>query len=406
MTAGDPLSRFDEVFGGRPTFIAVAPGRVNLLGEHVDYVGGCVLPFAIQLQTIVAASITPTSTMLEVYSEHSRERVSVCGNAPLDPPLGGETRRGRWGAYVRGMVACLNAAGVRIPGGSIWIGGDLPVGGGLSSSAALCVAVGMVLARLADAEIDPTQLALMVQRVEREHAGTPCGIMDPYAIVHARAGCVLHLDCLALSHTHVPLDLPGCDLLAIPSGVRHVLADGAYEQRVAACERGLRAIQALRPGVATWRDVTADDVSAATTSGRLDVVDARRARHVVSEMRRVESAVDALRNRDAGRLGALLNECQDSLRDDYEVSCERVDAIVARLRQMRGVLGARMVGGGFGGVVLALLDKAAAGTIAARIERDVLGPLGVAERIRSLRPCGGAVVQTVDDYLASASSES
>lgn len=350
---------FAKRFGSQPTVAARAPGRVNLIGEHTDYTGGLVLPFAIEPCVWVAMAATAGNTM----TAHSEAM-----DHTIEWPIDGSrtTRPDRWGKYVGGVVAELRAAGIPVSGTSVWIGGDLPLGQGLGSSAALCVAITQALLRLyrpADDRLEtgptplPTDLAVarLVQRVERDHVGTPCGLMDPYVCLFGKRGHALLLDCRTHTHEYVPMILPGFRWMLIDTGIAHQLASGAYAQRVAECNAAAEAIAEVAPGARSLRDLTPQALEEYVP--HLEPVLARRARHIVTENERVGQSVAALRDSDANRLGACLQEGHRSLCDQFEVSTPQIEELLRVVSRVSGVVGVRLVGGGFGGSLLALVGQ-------------------------------------------------
>lgn len=367
-------------FGSQPTVVARAPGRVNLIGEHTDYTGGLVLPFAIEPCVWVAAAATAGNTMT-AYSEAMDHTIEW----PVDGSR--TTKPDRWGKYVGGVVAELRAAEIPVSGTSLWIGGDLPIGQGLASSAALCVALTQALLRLycpsddrletgptpSDHRLEtgPTPLATylevarLVQRVERDHVGTPCGIMDPYVCLLGKRGHALLLDCRTHTHEYVPMILPGFRWMLIDTGIAHQLASGAYAQRVAECNAATEAIAELTPGVRSLRDLTPPTLEDYVP--HLDTVLARRVRHIVTENERVRQSVAALRDSDADRLGACLSEGHRSLCDQFEVSTPQIEELQRVVSRVSGVVGARLVGGGFGGSLLALVRQQNAADLRTRL---------------------------------------
>lgn len=374
-------SAFERVLGCTPTVVASAPGRVNLIGEHIDYNGGCVLPFAIP-QRVVAAAALDTSGFVAVHSG------SLNRSARFSAAIAEPTAPSSWENYIQGMVHELRGLGVSLPGAKLWFDGDLRPGCGLSSSAALCMAAGYALAELAGVEIPPVKMARAGQAAEHRFAGTPCGIMDQYVSCFGRAEQALLIDCNQLTHEYVPFHANGVCVLAIPSGVKHALSDGAYEQRVRSCRTALEVIRRHDPRITSLHEV--DGALLERCRGELDDVSQRRARHVVTEVQRVASAVKALAGGDFTGLGTLIWQTQDSLRDDYEVSCAEIDELVAGLRRDERVLGARMIGGGFGGVVIALVQTDDAEAVAAGVRERYYGPRGIAEEMFQVVPSAGA----------------
>lgn len=386
VSASDVELAFDNHFGQRPTVLAEAPGRVNLIGEHVDYCDGKVLPFAIAQRTVTAAA-ADNSGKITLYS------TGLESAASFDVDVSTPGAAGAWDNYVRGMVFGLRQRGAEFTGAQLWIGGDMPPGSGMSSSAALCVSTGLALARLAGIDVPLKDIALIAQQAEHKFAGTPCGIMDQFASCFGRERQALLLDCRDLSHESVPFEPAGVTILAIPSGVKHALADGAYEARVKSCRQAITAIAADTPGVASLRDVTGDMLE--RSKSRMDDQTFRRARHVVTEIARVDAAAAALRAGNLGQLGELMWTTQDSLRDDYEVSCIEIDEIISLLRAHDGVIGARMVGGGFGGVVLALVSESAADEIVHLLASKYYQPNNLPDRPFAVKPAAGASARTI-----------
>jgi galactokinase len=316
--------------------VAFAPGRVNLIGEHTDYNGGLALPFAIS-QGISVDAVARDDLVI-------RARALDLGEDFAFAVTQRERERG-WRAFVIGMAAELEALGVGVDGAELQIGGDLPRGAGLSSSAALEVA--LCLALLALAGIDPAEpgrleLARVCARVENEWVGAQTGLLDQLASLFGEADAALSIDFATLEIETVPLRLGGWRLVVLDSGERHEHAGGGYNERRAECARACELL-----GVAALSEAGASGIE------RLPGPLRRRSRHVLSENERVRAAVAALREDDMPALGALLSASHASLRDDYEVSTAAVEATVARLSDA-GAAGARIMGGGFGGCVLAL----------------------------------------------------
>ncbi|MEH0935172.1 galactokinase [Micromonospora psammae] len=347
---------FRAAHGTEPTGRWAAPGRVNLIGEHTDYNDGFVLPFALPLRTVAAAG-PQDGERWTVSSELSDSAVSFDAGDLASPG-----RVTDWAAYVAGVVWSLREAGHRVPGARIAIASDVPLGSGLSSSAALEAAVLAALVDLGGLDLPADRQPRLAQRAENDYVGAPTGIMDQSAVIRCRAGHALFLDCRDESIEHIPFDLDaaGLAVLVIDSRAPHRHADGEYASRRASCERA-----ASRLGVPALRDVAVADLDDALA--RLDDDETRRrVRHVVTEDQRVLDTVELLRAGRVREIGPLLTESHISMRDDFEITVPEIDtAVEAALAA--GALGARMTGGGFGGCVLALVDADRADAVAAAV---------------------------------------
>ena len=371
MTAAE---LFWSRFGGQPDGVWLAPGRANLMGEHTDYNDGYVLPFALGQGVTAAAAARPGRqlTLCSRQEPAAAVRIALDGLAP------GQVTG--WAAYPAGVAWALEAAGHPVPGACIAIDSDLPAGAGLSSSAALECATALALTELAQTEraqteraqteragltISRRELAAIARRAENEFVGVPSGIMDQSASLLGQAGHALLLDCLTLDTSQVPFDpaAAGASLLLINTWAKHDLVDGEYAQRRAECEEAAR-----RLGISSLRSLT----TPAEADRLADPVLRRRARHVVADNQRVLDVV-ALLSAPLGTpaeiyrdIGELLTESHASLRDDFEISWPEADATVAAALAA-GAFGARMMGGGFGGSVLALVPATAAGPVRAAV---------------------------------------
>jgi galactokinase len=364
---------------------ARAPGRVNLIGEHTDYNDGLVLPLAIDRHCRVEA-MRRDDRVLRVRSRERGEEVEVA--------LDGASPRRSWSDYPVGVAVLLEASGVRLSGADLTIASDVPPGGGLSSSAALEVAVALALLGLAGLELDPIEIARICQRAENEFVGARCGIMDQVASLAARAGHALLLDCRSLEVRHVALP-PTVRVVVVDSGVRHALASGEYNQRRHECERALALLAAKREGIRSLRDVTPGDL--AEVGRRLPDVLARRCRHVVTENARVEATAGALESGRLDRVGELLSESHTSLARDYEVSCPELDALVRIARDAPGCVGVRMTGGGFGGCTVNLVRTERVDAFCAAVAAGYEAESGGRPAIQVCIPSDGAAVAAVEE---------
>jgi galactokinase len=366
-----------SAFGRDAQAMAAAPGRVNLIGEHTDYNDGFVLPMAIDRTTICAGRLTDHGCV-EMVSGSARDRATIALDADVIP-------RGqpRWTNYVRGVIAGFQRLGVRLSGLQVAVESDVPVGGGLSSSAALEVATATMLQVLTGHRLPPAETIALCRQAEHEYAGVPCGLMDQTVVVLAREGHALLLDCLSLDVTHVPFADPDVCVLVVNTSVRHNLAAGEYARRRAECvaaadHLGVRTLREASMGFTMPNDVLA-----------------RRARHVVSENARTLAAVEAMRQSDWPAMGRLMYESHASLRDDFEVSCAELDAVVEIAREIGedgGVWGCRMTGGGFGGCAVCLVRSTQAAAISDRIGARYRAVTGLMSTIFAARAARGAYV--------------
>lgn len=342
------MSQTFEAFRSAGARVYRAPGRVNLIGEHTDYNDGFVMPAAIDLYTEVAIKPREDRTLF-IHSENFSDSVEF----DLDEP--NPRARGHWSDYVRGVAVTLKRAGYRLRGADLAIRGDVPIGAGLSSSAAIEVATGLAMLDNCRIEIDRVNLAKLCQQAENEFVGMRCGIMDQFISCCGKAGTALMLDCRSLDYR----------LLALPEHVRlvicntmvkHELGSSAYNTRRAECEAGVKHFAKLLPGIQALRDVTVNDLE--RFGSDLNEVVFKRCRHVITENNRVIKVAAALERGDLYAIGELMAESHRSLRDDYEVSCSELDAMVDFAAHIEGVFGARMTGGGFGGSTINLVKAA------------------------------------------------
>lgn len=344
---------FAERFGEAAQGTVFAPGRVNLIGEHVDYNDGLVLPMPVIEGTAIAWGPADGDT-IDVLASDFGEEDRFEAASPERPDVVD------WRSYVRGMVA---EAGLAQGGVRLVVTGNLHRGAGLSSSASLCVALGRALAAAAGSPGDPVAMARAAQRTEHRWAGVACGIMDQMAVAAGKAGHAMLLDCRDLSYTLIPVP-SDWSVAVVDSGVSRGLVDGEYNLRRQQCEAAARAL-----GVGSLREATLADLD----SARLPALERKRAQHVIAEISRTAAAAEALRQADIVQFGAILGEGHASLRDLFEVSVPPVDALVEQLdRAIGDEGGARMTGGGFGGAVVAVMRRAARDDVAGKSGRSLL----------------------------------
>jgi len=334
---------FSREFGGAPTQLFSAPGRVNLIGEHTDYNDGFVLPCAIQFETVLASALLPGSTQIRIFAADYQELHVIDLTETVTP-----VATPRWANYVRGVVAGLQQRGLALPGCDLVVGGNVPQGAGLSSSASLEMVLGLGLSTLAGSPLSPRDNALNGQQAEHQFAGCQCGIMDQLVSAAGQAGQALLLDCRSLDYQTVPMPA-SLQVLIIHSNVKRGLVDSAYNERREQCEAAAKFF-----GVKALRDVTLTQLEAAQT--QLDPLIYARARHVISENNRTEAAAVALKSGDIKTLSALMAQSHQSMRDDFAITVPAIDFLVAEVAAICGERGGvRMTGGGFGGCIVALL---------------------------------------------------
>ena len=352
---GKLKAAFERLFGGggptaaapnRRIHVIRAPGRVNLIGEHTDYNDGYVFPLAIepQLHLVCRSRDDGLIRLASTAYPGTLVEFSVQRKISADEPI--------WANYARGAAGQLAAAGIPLCGMDALIGGTLPMGAGLGSSAAVEVATALAAITLAGLPMDSQRLALLCQQAEHNYAGVPCGIMDQTIVAGGRAGQAMLLDCRDLSRQYVNIDARELRVVIVDSLTRHLLTDGEYAQRKARCDAGVAYFQQLDPRIKALRDVTIADLESA--EAKLPMVVYRRCLHVVTENARTVQAADLLARRDYDGVGRLMVQSHESLRDDFEVSTPELDLLVDEAMTIRGVYGARMTGAGFGGCVVAL----------------------------------------------------
>lgn len=373
-----------------PILVAQAPGRVNLIGEHTDYSEGFVMPMALPCRTTV--SVAPRDDGQWVFRSTAMPTdYTIAGLVGLTdvPP------RGSWQAYPFGVMSELQSEGITPPGANVLIHSDVPLGAGLSSSAALEASVACALLALAGVEWDARRIAALCRRAEHRWAGTPCGVMDQLACLMGQVGHAMLLDCRSLQVEQVRMPDEAM-VMVINTQVRHELSSGAYAERVEECRTGVNDLRMLGPvggagRLRTLRDATARQLHSA--GSRIDPIIYQRCQHVIEENERVPAFAEALREGDLAMAGRLMYESHASLRDLYEVSCEELDSVVNIVRGVRGVYGARMTGGGFGGCVVALASPDAEADIGAALRSEYDPRHDRPALPMRFAPSGGAMVE-------------
>lgn len=368
-----------ERFGADPALF-VAPGRVNLIGEHTDYAEGFVFPAAIDLTTTVG--VTPrTDGQAVVYSANFAKEASVrLAELP-------ERGSGQWEDYPLGVLAMLRRAGLEVPGFSLSIEGNVPLGAGLSSSASIEVATALALLHLAGKTMTGPEIAKLCQKAENQYVGAPVGIMDQFVSACGAENHALLLDCRSLEYHLAPLPHEVVFVL-VNTMVKHAHADGAYKIRRAEVADGTEILHRLRPGITALRDATLEDLE--QVKGQMAENVYKRCRHIISENTRTVAAAEAL---DAGRLeefGRLLVEAHASYRDDFEASCPEADVLVELALEDRACIGSRLTGGGFGGCTLNLVRAQDADAFADSLQRRYSEKTGIDADVYRCRAAAGA----------------
>ncbi|HEX2971181.1 MAG TPA: galactokinase [Tepidisphaeraceae bacterium] len=377
--------QFGQFFGSDGLIRVVrAPGRVNLIGEHTDYNDGFVFPMAIEPEVRVVCRAREDGKI--------RLASTVFPGQIAEFSLHEKITRGEpgWANYSRGVAAELLAAGTPLTGMDAMISNTLPVGGGLSSSAAIEVATAWAFLALGGLEIDASRLALLCQKAEHEYALVPCGIMDQTIVISARAGHAMLLDCRDLSRQFVPLDPRELRVVIVNSMVKHELSGGEYAQRRHQCEEGVAFFKKQNPAIKALRDVSPKQVDEAKK--QLSDVVYRRCRHVVSENARTVEAAMMLGRKDYERVGELMIQSHNSLRDDYEVSCPELDFLASEAMKIKGVYGARMTGGGFGGCIVALAQPRSVDALVEHLSRTYAEKFNLKPNAFVTTPAAGAGV--------------
>lgn len=357
------IERLKQSFKARfkkdPQIIVRSPGRVEVIGGHTDYNDGWVLPMAIEREVLIAA--TPRSDdIVRVYSEYFDEEVSFRLSSSLAPGSP------KWANYAKGVASLLIRAGKELIGEDIYLTSEIPAGGGLSSSAAIEVGYAKALLAAIDDFLDPLDLAKLCQEAEHNFANSPCGIMDQTVCILGKKGNLLLLDCRSLAFRYIPLPEEAVILIA-DSKIKHDLGESQYPIRRRQCTEAVEILKSKLPDIKALRDITLEELNA--NKDLLTDILYKRARHVVGENNRVLRMAEALEKKDLKTAGDMMIQSHISLRDDYEVSCDELDLLVDLAMNSPGVFGARMSGGGFGGCIVALVEKGKEQSIEERIKQ-------------------------------------
>jgi len=380
--AADLANAFEIHYGRLPRWIVAAPSRVNVIGEHTDYNNGFVLPMAIERYAVMAADVAAAPGKISIYDTQFKESAKIDISAPVTKG------QPKWSNYLRGVLAGFQQRGVQLPALDVAFLSTVPLGGGLSSSAALEVCTATLIEAATGKAIDPIEKALLAQKAEHDFAGVPCGIMDQFISALGREGHLLLLDCRTRQTELVPMNDPSVALLIVNTNVKHELGSGEYAKRRAECEQAAKIL-----GVASLRDATPDQLEKA--KNKMSEVVYRRARHVIGEIERTIHAAAGIRASNWPGVGNLMYASHASLRDDYEVSCQELDVVVEiaeHIGYKGGVYGCRMTGGGFGGCAVALVKTEAVEAITKRMATDYHLKTGIEAIIFSSRPAAGATI--------------
>ncbi len=374
---------FITEYGREPGWIVAAPGRVNLIGEHTDYNDGFVLPMAIEYYTMMAADRRPDSEPIITFcSTLQPDRVTVDLSQPIKPTLP------KWGNYPRGVLAGFLERGMNPGGLDVMVQSTVPLGSGLSSSAALEVCTATLIEAVTGITMDPVEKALVAQKAEHEFAGVPCGIMDQFISTLGREGNLLLLDCLTNETQLIPMNDPCVAILIINTNMKHELSGGEYAERRAQCAEASNLL-----GVKSLRSLTISQLE--DDKHKLSEVVYRRARHVIGENERTLHAAECIQQSDWAALGNLMYASHAALRDDYEVSCKELDIVVEIASNIGidgGVYGCRMTGGGFGGCCVALVKADRIDSITRTISTAYQTEAGIPATLFSSRPAAGATI--------------
>ncbi len=380
------VSSYGSIFAEVPHVFASAPGRINLIGEHTDYNEGFVLPMAIEKRTYVVAK-PMYGDMVRIKSVGFKKIEEFCMRQRLEKNDG-------WADYVKGVVDQFIKSGRAVEGFWAYYLGEVPIGSGLSSSAALEVATTMLLSEMFGHPLKPEEAALLARSAENQFVGVNCGVMDQMVSMLGKEGNALFIDCRDLSYKYVPLKLSDAEFVAVDTKVTRELGCAAYNDRRAECEKAASILKKTKKGLATLRDATLSDIE----KNKKELGDSvfKRARHVVTENDRVLKAREHLSAGKLADFGALMYESHESLKNDYEVSSKELDAVVDTARATKGVLGARMTGGGFGGSAVVLVKKESLPTFTEAVTAAFAAKEWTAPEVFAVSPSAGAKVERLN----------
>lgn len=386
MLAATVEAAFRRHYSATPLLVR-APGRVNLIGEHTDYNNGFVLPAAIDKEICFAVALND-QLEARLYSVDQDEHYLL----DLQQVQPGKTQ---WANYLKGVIAGFQQRGITVPGFDCAFGGNVPIGAGLSSSAAVECGLAFALNELLDAGFSRMELALIGQQAEHQFAGVRSGLMDQFASLFGKAGHVVRLDCRSLDYEYFPFDTATCRIVLCNSGVKHSLASSEYNTRRQECEKGVQILQQYYPEIESLRDATL--VQLEQHREELGDVVYRRCTYVVRENQRVEAACQHLIQGDLAAFGQEMYASHAGLRDDYEVSCRELDVLVEIARETPGVLGSRMMGGGFGGCTINLVPAELVDSFCQRATAEYQRRLGL--QLETYKTSIVAGVETIPNVL-------
>jgi galactokinase len=384
-------SAFVKQYGVEPAWLVAAPGRVNLIGEHTDYNDGFVFPMAIERYTVIAAAPKRAADCVgenneaTVFSVNKNESASIVIDGSSQPP-----EKVVWSSYIQGTVQYAFEAGFKAKPFKAVINSDVPLGGGLSSSASLEVAVATLIEAMTGQQFEPVQKALICQKAEHRYANMPCGIMDQLIAVMGQSGHAMLLDCRSKVPQMIPMDDPNVSVLIVNSNVKHELTGSEYPDRRRQCEKAAKLL-----GVPMLRDATLPQLESARSRFEQESdgdLCYRRAKHVITENDRTTAMASALTKKDWATCGQLMGASHQSMKDDFEITCSEIDRLVEIAQSVNGVIGSRMTGGGFGGCTVSLIETSRTAEILSAITSRYQSATGIEPAAFVTRPAQGAKI--------------